>query len=116
MKRKTQFIIGAGALVLTLAVVFALSNYPPTDDTVTGTMGAAEGIAGVEQAQRYRAAQVSDADVSLQNPEIQMLLQNDEVLDLLQDPDFQAAIQDPGLQHVMASDLLVHERLQRPWQ
>lgn len=105
MSRNSLFILGAAAVAVVLVVVLTIFGFPPSDRDVVGTMGAAPGeasIEGVEQANRYRASQVTETDLTLDDPEIQMLLQDDEVLEVLQSPEFQNAISDDALRLALA--------------
>ncbi|MFQ5771564.1 MAG: hypothetical protein ACE5HX_13580, partial [bacterium] len=75
---KAKVLFGATFLVGILAGYFLAGVFPPPEEDLTGTIG------GVKKAEKYRAEQITDADVILQNPEIQKLLQNDKVLNLLE--------------------------------
>ena len=74
---KKTFLI-ASALIAVIAVAyFSFISPPPEAEDVRGTIG------GVEKAEKYRAEQITDKDVILQDPEIQELLQNDMIHNLL---------------------------------
>lgn len=105
MNKKTTFIIGAVVLAAGLVLVLTLTEFPPSDASAVGTIGAADTtIAGVEPAQRYRTEQISDEAVTLDNSEIQELLQDDEVLKVVQDPEFQRALSNEDLSRVLQHD------------
>ena len=87
MKRKTTFLIGAAVIALVFVVYVALEGLPPSDDNVAGTM-ADTTIAGVQKAERYRAEQMTAADVSLDDQGIQSLLQSDVVQRMIESGDF----------------------------
>lgn len=95
MNNKKTFIIGAVAIAACLVLVAFLTGYPPNSADTVGTIGA-EGneIEGVEAADRYRADQIDDDDVELDDAEIQELLQDDEIVALVNDPDFQRIMDD----------------------
>lgn len=81
--RGKLFIFGGVLIAAVAIVIIAMTSYPPSEDDVSGTIGAAK---------KYRAEQISEADVLLDNPEMQELLQNDEILALLQDEEFRRMI------------------------
>ena len=61
--------IGAGVVVACFLVYVVFHGWPPVDN-VSGTIGAAN---------KYRAGQMSEKDVHLQDPEVQKILQNDKI-------------------------------------
>jgi len=73
---KAKMFFGVTLLVGILVGYFA-AGYIPPEGEVAGTIG------GVKKAEKYRAEQISDKDVLLQDPEIQKLLQNDKFLALI---------------------------------
>lgn len=104
MSRKNIFIIGAAAIAV-VVIAAMIFGFPPASDDVVGTIGAAPGpnaIEGVEQADRYRTSQFTEADLSLEDPEIQVLLQDDEVLEVLQSAEFRRAIENDDLRRALA--------------
>ena len=68
-------IIGSLAIVALIAGVYYYGAFPSSADS-TGAIGAAK---------KYQAEQMTDADVKLDNPELQALLQDDKVLAILED-------------------------------
>lgn len=96
MNNKKTFLLGAVAIAACLVLVAVFTGYPPSADDTVGTIGG-EGeaaIEGVEAADRYRADQITDDDVTLDDAQIQELLQDDEVLALVNDPEFQRIMED----------------------
>jgi hypothetical protein len=81
--RGKLFVFGGILIAVVAIVIIAVTSYPPSEDDVSGTIGAAK---------KYRAEQIKEADVLLDNPEMQELLQNDEILALLQDEEFRKMI------------------------
>src|SRR6266540_5995810 len=87
MTRKAV-LIGSTAAAVVLVVAGILTGFPPGSRDA-GTIG------GVQPAARYHGKVMTEADVSLKNPEIQALFQNDQILHLVRSDAFQ---------QVMASD------------
>src|SRR6266496_4599962 len=87
MTRKAV-LIGSTAAAVVLVVAGILTGFPPGSRDA-GTIG------GVQPAARYHGKVMTEADVSLKNPEIQALFQNDKVLHLVRTDAFR---------QVMASD------------
>ena len=81
MARKTM-IYGGAALAIVVVAASLVTGVPPTGGGA-GTIGGGD-IPGVQQASRYRGRTMTQADVTLANPEIKALLQNDQILRLLQ--------------------------------
>jgi hypothetical protein len=86
-----------GILVVAVVAIcyFAFVGSPPSESDMQGAIGAAD---------KYRAEQMSDEDVSLDNPELQALLQDDEVIKLLQDDNFQKMLADDDFCRAIAGD------------
>src|SRR5690606_34762040 len=90
MKRTPILILGSVAIVALIALFLVQNDGWPESNTA-GTIGAADTtIAGVTKADRYRTDQIADADVSIDDPEIQQILQDDKVLDMISDGTFAA--------------------------
>lgn len=103
MNRNKYFIAGAALLVGVLVVYFAVSGFPPTGE-VAGTMAGGDStIAGVEQAERYRADAISDDDVELDDQTVNNLLQDPDVVAVLHDQDFQNALTSGSLTDALAA-------------
>ena len=93
MQTKTV-LIGAAAAIAVVAVIGHFTvGYPPSVFDA-GTIGASDSIVGVQQAGRYRGRTMTDADVSLSNPEVQALFQDDKVLKLVQSDVFRTIMRD----------------------
>ena len=86
--RRTGWLIGGAVAVVAIVLVIAFVSQPPSRDAAKGTIG------GAEKAAKYRAGQISETDVVLENPEFQQLLQNDQVQDLVRSPEFQKLMND----------------------
>ncbi len=84
-----KVMMGGGIVVIValLLVSFKVINFPPSDT---------EGAIGI--ANKYRAEQISDADVITKDPQIQALLQNDQFIKLTQDKRFQKMVQSKDFQ------------------
>ncbi|MGH7451967.1 MAG: hypothetical protein ACRENG_11505, partial [bacterium] len=95
--RKGALLIG-GALVAVIAVVYFSFFYPSlSQDEAAGTIG------GVKKAEKYRAGQMSEADVVLTSAQIQNLLQNDKIQKLVENKEFQTALQSPAFQALLSN-------------
>ncbi|NNF03409.1 MAG: hypothetical protein HKN17_02985, partial [Rhodothermales bacterium] len=77
------------AIAAVLIAFFAVTDIPPSEDDVAGTMANADTttIAGVESAARYRTNQIEDADVILGDPTFQRLLQDNDFIKFVQSGD-----------------------------
>ena len=78
MNRNKMIWGGLGVIVVAVVAVAIFSPFPPKDD-LSGAVGVAK---------QYRADQITDADVVLQDPEIQDLLQSDFFYKLATDAEF----------------------------
>ena len=93
MKSRTRNLVIAGALVAVIAIVYFSFFYPPVSgDDTTGTIG---------KAQKYRAQQMTDKDVVLQNAHYQKLIQNDKFQKLLKDEKFRKLAKDPSFRKLL---------------
>lgn len=88
LSRRTGWLIGGGVAVVAIVLVIAFIGQQPSEDSARGTIG------GAEKAAKYRAGQIGEVDVVLENPEFQQLLQNDKVQDLVRSPEFQTLMND----------------------
>jgi len=96
MTRKAV-LIGSAAAAVVLVVAGILTGFPP------GIRGAGT-IGGVQPAARYHGKVMTEADVSLKNPEIQALFQNDQILHLVRSDAFRQVMQNQAFHALMASD------------
>jgi hypothetical protein len=72
--------------IVIIIVIYLVLVFPwPSSSKVAGTMG---GDDGVQRAQKYRAGQMTEADVVLKNPEFQKIVQTDEFQKLLKNEEF----------------------------
>ena len=111
--RTTYWITGAIFLILAGTAVYWIAFRPspePMPQPIT-PKEAAGTMAGVEKAEKYQEAQVTEADVQLTDQDVQQLIQNDEVQQLIQDQDFQKLMADPAAARLMADPMFA--RL--PW-
>ena len=98
MNRKTLFATGAIALVVVL--YFAVDGVPPAE-RVSGTMAGDSTLSGIQPAERYRAGQITGADVKLDDATINNLLQDPDVVSVLQNSDFRTAVEDGSLMEAL---------------
>jgi hypothetical protein len=98
-----KVLIGATTAVAVIAIIGnALVGYPPSIFDA-GTIGANDGISGVQQAGRYQGKKTTEADVTLSSPEVQALLQNDKVLELVKSEAFRSAMRNDQFRMLAAS-------------
>jgi len=90
---KRVLLTGIGIITLGI-VIWSISGYPPKDTDVQGTIGTAE---------KYRATQITDSDVKLDNSAIHSLLQNDAVVALLKNDHFRKAVNDVNFRDAITS-------------
>ena len=103
MTRKA-LLIGSTAVAVVIFVAALVTGFPPGGGEA-GTIGAGDSIAGVRQAARYRGRAMTQADVTLANPEIQALFQNDQVLNLVKSDVFREMMQNEAYRQVMSSEV-----------
>ena len=85
MSRNKIFATIAIVIGLILVVFIVVTDYPPEDASVAGTMADGEKkVAGAEPADRYRTEQITDADVELDDATIQVLLQDEDFIALVE--------------------------------
>ena len=82
---KAKMFFGVTLLVGILVGYFAAGYIPPQED-LAGTIG------GVKKAEKYRAEQITDKDVILEDAEIQALLQSDKVQAMIKNDNFAEAL------------------------
>ena len=100
-KKVLWSVMGAAAAVL---IVLKMAGYPPPSEGTEGTVGAA---------QRYQSQQISDADVKVNDAELQKFLQSDAFHTLMSDKaarqalvnkDVQKALSDPNVRYALLSE------------
>jgi hypothetical protein len=96
MTRKA-LLIGSAAAAVVIVVAGLITGFPPVS-RIAATIG------GVQPAARYHGKVMTEADVSLKNPEIQALFQNDQVLHLVQSDVFREVMENDAFRKLMASD------------
>ena len=84
MTRKT-ILIGASAVAIVIVGAYAVTGYPRLGGAA-GTIG--DTISGVQPAARYHGRALTQADVTLDNPQIAALFQNHDVLALVKSEAF----------------------------
>jgi hypothetical protein len=108
MMTKRKLVLGTTMAAAVAVIAALLSGYPPTGLEV-GTMGgrddsAGEAIAGVQQASRFRNKAVTERDVTLGNPEVQLLFQNHEILNLVKSDEFRRAMRDDAFRNLQSDE------------
>jgi hypothetical protein len=96
MTRKTM-LLGGTALAIVLVIVTLVTGFPPGN-------GGAGTIGGVEQASRYRGRAMTQADVTVKNPEVQALFQNHDILRVVTSDAFREAMQSSAFRELQASE------------
>lgn len=102
MTKKTM-LIGSAAVATVVVVASLVTGFPPLTGGA-GTMGAGDSIAGVQQAARYHGRTMTQADVTLQSPEVQALLQNDQILRLIQSDAFRQLMSNASFRELQSSE------------
>jgi phage head maturation protease len=93
---KKAMLIG-GAVVATVIVIAGIVTGFPPGSRESGTIG------GVEKASRYHGRAMTEADVTIENPEIAALFQNDQILRLVQSDVFREVIANQAFRDALAS-------------
>ncbi len=96
MTRKAV-LIGSAAVAVVIVAAGIITGFPPGSRDA-GTIG------GVQPAARYHGKVMTEADVSLKNPEIQALFQNDQVLHLVRSDAFQQLMANDAFRQLQASE------------
>jgi hypothetical protein len=87
---KKAILIGATAVAMVIVGTYLVTGYPRLGGAA-GTIG--DSISGVQQAARYHGRALTQADVTLDNPQIAALFQNHEVLSLVKSDAFREVMQ-----------------------
>lgn len=103
MLTKKVLIVATTAVAVIAIVGQAVVGYKPSVFDA-GTVGAGDGMSGVQQAGRYKGHTLTEADVTLANPEIGALFQNDQVLKLIKSEVFQQAMRDNTFRELQSSE------------
>lgn len=99
-----RVLIGVTTAVAVVAIIgYLVVDYKPSVYDA-GTVGATNGMSGVQKADRFRGRTMTEADITLSNPAISVLLQNDKVLKLVQSEAFHDAMNNPAFHDLLASD------------
>lgn len=102
MLTKKVLIIGTTAVAVIAIIGQAVVGYQPSVFDA-GTVGAGDGMSGVQQAGRYKGK--IDETVTLSSPEIQALFQDDQVLKLIQSEVFRNTMRNDTFRNLLASDV-----------
>ena len=94
---KKAVLIGSAVAAVVIVAAGIVTGFPPVGRD-GGTIG------GVQPAARYHGKVMTEADVSLKNPEIQALFQNDQILHLVQSDVFRQVMQNQAFRELLASD------------
>ena len=79
-----KVVIGLGILGVAAIGAYAIVGWPPArQDNTGGSIG---------MAKKYRAEQIADADVALQDPQVQELIQSDTFYQLVTDANFRRSV------------------------
>ena len=105
MLTKKVLLVATTAVAVVAIIGNALVGYPPSIFDA-GTIGAGDGMSGVQQAGRYKGSKKTEADITLSNPEIQALLQNDKILKLLKTDVFREVMSNDASREILSSDAL----------
>jgi hypothetical protein len=101
MTKKT-ILIGATAVAILIVGVYLVTGYPRLGG-VAGTIGG-DSISGVQQAARYHGRALTQADVTLDNPQIAALFQNHDVLNLVKSDAFREVMKSDAFHTLQQSD------------
>ena len=105
MLTKKVLLVATTAVAVIAIIGNAVVGYPPSIFDA-GTIGAGDGMSGVQQAGRYKGSKKTEADITLSNPEVQALLQNDQVLKLVKSDVFREVMSNDASRQVLSSDAL----------
>jgi hypothetical protein len=93
-------VIFGGIIIVAIAIaIVAYVSYPPNEEDMQGTIGASD---------RYRAEQMTDESVILDDPDVQKLLQDDQFLALLENEDFKKMMEDQSFAKIVGSPEFVN--------
>jgi hypothetical protein len=103
MLTKRVLIIATTAVALIAIIGEVVVGYKPSVFDA-GTIGAKDGMSGVQQATRYKGRTLTTADVTLSNPAIAALFQDDKVLQLVKSDAFREVMHDDAFRELQSSD------------
>ena len=103
MLTKKVLIVATTAVALIAIIGEVVVGYKPSVFDA-GTIGAKNGMSGVQQATHYKGRTLTKADVTLSNPEISALFQNDKVLTLIKSDAFHKLMHDNAFRELEQSD------------
>jgi hypothetical protein len=108
MITKRKLVMGSTMVAAVAVIAALLTGYPPTGREA-GTMGGLQkdgdnAIAGVQQAARFRNKAVTERDITLGNPEVQLLLQNDKILRLVKSDVFRESLRNDNFRELQSSE------------
>jgi len=96
MTKKTM-LIGGTAVAIVIVIAGLVAGFPPRG-------GEAGTIGGVEKASRYQGRAMTEADVTIENPEIAALFQNDQILQLVRSDVFREVMGSDAFRQALADD------------
>ena len=105
MLTKKVLLVATTAVAVIAIIGNAVVGYPPSIFDA-GTIGAGDGMSGVQQAGRYKGSRKTEPDITLSNPEVQALLQNDQVLKLIKTDVFREVMSNEASREILSSDAL----------
>jgi len=103
MSTKKMLIIATTAVAAIAIVGQVVTGYKPSIFDA-GTVGAKDGMSGVQQAGRYKGRKLSEEDVTLSNPRIHALFQNDQILKLVKSDAFRELMGNDQFRELMSSE------------
>jgi hypothetical protein len=98
---KKAILIGATAVAIVIVGAYFVTGYPRLGGAA-GTIG--DSISGVQPAARYHGRALTQADVTLDNPQIAALFQNHEVLNLVKSDAFRDVMKSDAFHTLQQND------------
>lgn len=99
---KKAILIGATAVAIVIVGAYVVTGFPQLGGAA-GTIGGGS-ISGVQQASRYHGRALTQADVTLDNPQIAALFQNHEVLALVKSDAFHSLMTNDAFRGLQQND------------
>lgn len=103
-----KVLIAATTAVAAIAIIGqVIVGYKPSVFDA-GTVGAKNGMSGVQKADRYKGRELTKADVTLSNPEVSSLFQDDKVLKLVKSDAFHQLMNTEAFHELQSSEAFQH--------